>query len=93
MKIKFLGSGSAFNTDNFQSNMLIEKNGKRLLVDCGADLKMSLAWDIQEVNQKQMILNRTGLSSKDNRLVSALQLFSFALDNKTQAFKYGICRE
>lgn len=65
MKIKFLGSGSAFNTDNFQSNILIEKNGKRLLVDCGADLKMSLAWDIQEVNQKQMILNRTGISSKD----------------------------
>lgn len=37
MKITFLGSGSAFvfSEENFQSSVLIEKNGKKLLIDAG----------------------------------------------------------
>jgi len=42
MEITFLGSGSAFCLDNYQSNMMIEKNGKRLLIDCGGDIRWSL---------------------------------------------------
>jgi ribonuclease BN (tRNA processing enzyme) len=42
MKITFLGSGSAFSTENFQSNMLIESNGERMLFDCGGDIRWSL---------------------------------------------------
>jgi len=45
MKMIALGSGSAFTvgTDNFQSNFLIEDdNGRRLLVDCGGDIRHSL---------------------------------------------------
>ncbi|MDT8447737.1 MAG: MBL fold metallo-hydrolase [bacterium] len=45
MNIKFLGVGSAFTTaDYFQSNLLITADsGKRLLVDCGTDVRFSLA--------------------------------------------------
>jgi len=43
MKLTFLGSGSAFTTNNYQSNMLIEHNEQRLLVDCGSDIRFSLA--------------------------------------------------
>lgn len=45
MKLTFLGSGSAFTvgTDNYQSNILLESpNKKRLLVDCGTDIRFAL---------------------------------------------------
>lgn len=46
MQLMFLGSGSAFciTPDNYQSNMLLtSKTGKRLLIDCGTDIRFSLA--------------------------------------------------
>ncbi len=46
MKLLFLGTGSAFVPieDNYQSNMLlIHPNGKNLLIDCGSDIRHSLA--------------------------------------------------
>lgn len=45
MKLLFLGSGSAFTlgADNYQSNMLlITEEGKKLLIDCGSDIRFSL---------------------------------------------------
>lgn len=44
MKLTFLGSGSAFTlgSDNFQSNLLLERNDQRLLIDCGTDIRHSL---------------------------------------------------
>ncbi|MBF0382433.1 MAG: MBL fold metallo-hydrolase [Magnetococcales bacterium] len=44
IKIDFLGVGSAFTTQEYhQPNLLITaKNGKRLLVDCGSDIRFSL---------------------------------------------------
>lgn len=42
MKITFLGTGSAFTTKNFQTNTIIERNGKRLLIDAGSDIRFSL---------------------------------------------------
>ena len=43
MKLIFLGTGSAFTIGNYQSNMLLEDdNGKRLLIDCGSDIRFSL---------------------------------------------------
>lgn len=44
-KLIFLGSGCAFTfgTDNYQSNMLlISDTGKKLLIDCGSDIRYSL---------------------------------------------------
>ena len=46
MRFLFLGSGSAYTVGggNFQSNMmLIAESGKRLLIDCGSDIRWSLA--------------------------------------------------
>jgi len=43
MKLTFLGSGSAFSMKNFQTNVLVENNGKKLLIDCGTDIRFSLA--------------------------------------------------
>lgn len=46
MQLFFLGSGSAHTVgaDNFQSNMmLIADSGRRLLIDCGSDVRWSLA--------------------------------------------------
>lgn len=45
MKLLFLGSGSAFTVgdDNFQSNMLlVSEQEKKLLIDCGSDIRFSL---------------------------------------------------
>jgi ribonuclease BN (tRNA processing enzyme) len=43
MKLIFLGTGSAFTLDNYQSNILIDAPGGRLLIDCGDDARRSLA--------------------------------------------------
>jgi ribonuclease BN (tRNA processing enzyme) len=46
MQLLFLGSGSAHTLagDNFQSNMILTAdNGRRLLIDCGSDIRWSLA--------------------------------------------------
>lgn len=43
MKIKFAGVGSAFTDERYyQSNILIQKNDKNLLVDCGTHAQFSL---------------------------------------------------
>ena len=42
MKITFIGSGAAFSTNNYHSNMLITSNNKHLLIDCGSDTRFSL---------------------------------------------------
>jgi len=43
MKIIPVGVGAAFSMKNFQSNLLIENNGRNLLVDAGTDIRHSLA--------------------------------------------------
>ena len=43
MKLIFIGSGSAFSLDNYQSNMILRAdNGANLLIDCGADVRHAL---------------------------------------------------
>jgi ribonuclease BN (tRNA processing enzyme) len=43
MELKFLGSGSAFTLENYQSNAILKTDsGKRLLIDCGGDIRFSL---------------------------------------------------
>lgn len=42
MNIKFLGSGSAFTSNNYQTNAIIEHNNQKLLIDCGSDIRHSL---------------------------------------------------
>ncbi|MEM9538712.1 MAG: MBL fold metallo-hydrolase [Cyanobacteria bacterium P01_E01_bin.42] len=45
MKLLFLGSGSAFTVgaNNYQSNMLLmDERGRKLLIDCGSDIRFSL---------------------------------------------------
>lgn len=43
MKITFIGSGAAFTSNNYHSNILIEFNDKKLLIDCGSDARFALA--------------------------------------------------
>jgi ribonuclease BN (tRNA processing enzyme) len=43
MKLQFLGSGSAFTMENFQSNMVLWFHNNMLLIDCGSDIRFSLA--------------------------------------------------
>ena len=42
MKIIPVGVGSAFSMKNFQTNLLIECNGKNMLVDAGTDIRFAL---------------------------------------------------
>lgn len=42
MKLTFLGTGSAFSMKNYHPNLLIESNGKKLLVDAGGDIRFAL---------------------------------------------------
>lgn len=52
MKLLFLGTGSGLSADleNYQSNMILfTNNGKKLLIDCGTDIRFSLARSNQSV--------------------------------------------
>jgi len=42
MRLQFLGTGSAFAEDNFQSNMVLWAGSKGLLVDAGGDIRFSM---------------------------------------------------
>ncbi len=42
MKLVFLGTGSAFTMDYYQSNMLVEHDDQRMMIDCGGDARFSL---------------------------------------------------
>ncbi len=42
MKIVFIGSGAAFTSNNYHSNILIQLNNKNLLLDCGSDARFAL---------------------------------------------------
>ncbi|RLI68993.1 MBL fold hydrolase [Candidatus Heimdallarchaeota archaeon] len=43
MKLTFIGAGSAFNKQDFQTNMILEgESGKRLLIDCGTYASFAL---------------------------------------------------
>jgi ribonuclease BN (tRNA processing enzyme) len=42
MLLTFLGAGAAFSLDNYQSNLIIEASGQRLLIDAGGDIRFSL---------------------------------------------------
>lgn len=44
MTLQFAGVGSAFTTqDYWQSNMVVQSQGQRMLIDCGSDARFSLA--------------------------------------------------
>lgn len=44
MRLVFVGCGSAFSVENYQSNMLLEaSSGRRLLIDCGGTAHIALA--------------------------------------------------
>lgn len=43
MRINFIGTGSAFAVQHFQSNAILEVNGKKLLIDCGGTVHLALA--------------------------------------------------
>lgn len=51
MKFQFIGTGSAFCLENYQTNTIIEEDNKRLLIDAGGDVR----WALKDV----------GLSYKD----------------------------
>lgn len=42
MDLLFLGTGAAFSLNNYQSNLILEEDGKRLLIDAGGDVRFSL---------------------------------------------------
>jgi ribonuclease BN (tRNA processing enzyme) len=42
MEFLFLGTGSAFCLKNYQSNAIINENGKNLLIDAGGDIRFAL---------------------------------------------------
>lgn len=53
MNIQFLGTGSAFCKKNYQTNFLIQEDGKRLLIDAGTDIRWSLnnlAYDYRDID-------------------------------------------
>ena len=53
MKLTFIGSGSAFALENFNSNMVLEVNGRRMMIDCGSDARWAMkesGWTYKDVD-------------------------------------------
>jgi len=73
MKITFLGSGSAFCLKNYQSNILIENNGKRLLFDCGTDIR----WSLNEVGLTALDIDAVYISHLHSDHIGGLEYLAF----------------
>lgn len=74
MKITFLGSGAAFTLGNWQSNILIEENGKRLLLDCGGDIR----WSLHEQNLNFLNIDAVYVSHLHGDHVGGLEGLAFS---------------
>ena len=57
MRLTFLGVGSAFTKEYYQSNMLLEVGGKKLLIDCGGTAHLALK-ELGESNSKENRMRR-----------------------------------
>lgn len=73
MKLTFLGSGSAFCTTNYQSNMLLEAYGRKMLFDCGGDIR----WSLKEKNISIMDIDHIYISHAHNDHCGGLEYVAF----------------
>jgi ribonuclease BN (tRNA processing enzyme) len=77
MKLLFLGAAAAFTLDpnNYQSNMLlVADNGKKLLIDCGTDIR----WALDEVNVHHADLDAVYISHLHADHIGGLEWFAFS---------------
>lgn len=67
MKILPIGCGSAMCLENFQSNYIIEHNGKRLLLDAGDDTRFALKAAGLKIAD---LVNGTCKTCKGNKIIA-----------------------
>lgn len=76
MKITFLGSGSAFCMDNWQSNILIETDqpdGQKMLFDCGGDIR----WSLKDVGLSALDIDSVYISHLHADHIGGLEYLAF----------------
>jgi len=73
MKFLFLGTGSAFSMKNYQSNMLIEENGKYLLIDAGGDIRFAL----RDVGMSSKDINSVYITHLHNDHIGGMEYIAF----------------
>jgi ribonuclease BN (tRNA processing enzyme) len=73
MNIIALGTGSAFTMKNYQTNFLIQENGKNLIVDCGSDIRFSL----RDVGLSYLDIDSVYLSHAHQDHIGGLEYLAF----------------
>ena len=76
MQLTFAGAGSAFTVggDNYHSNLLLEIEGDRLLIDCGSDARFSL----YELGYQSSDIDSVYISHLHADHVGGLEWFGFS---------------
>lgn len=88
MKIKFIGTGSAFTMKSFQSNIVITENDRNLLFDAGGDVRFAL--DEQGMSYKD--INAMYLSHQHADHIGGVEYVAFcshfdpSVEHKVQLF-------
>lgn len=79
MKLTFLGTGAAFTPhDNYQSNMLLTAaNGKRLLIDCGSDIRHSLVENNRRTGNADAAIDAVYISHSHSDHCGGLEYLAF----------------
>jgi len=78
MELVFLGTGSAFTLDNYQSNMILEVSDDeskkhRMLIDCGGDSRHS----IHDLGYSPLDIEAVYISHLHTDHIGGLEWFSF----------------
>jgi len=74
MQLIFIGTGSAFTTENFQSNTVVRRNGKNLLIDAGGDIR----WSLKKYNMSHRDVDAVYVTHLHSDHTGGLEYLAFA---------------
>lgn len=73
MKIQFIGTGSAFTMENWQTNLLVKRNDRNMLIDAGGDVR----WALKDVGMSYKDIDAVYISHLHTDHIGGVEYLGF----------------